>query len=204
MRALAPGDRLVVATHNAGKLAEFARLFEPYGLRTAAAGDLGLAEPEETGATFEDNAILKALAAARGSGSVALADDSGLAIDALDGAPGIYSARWAGEARDFDAAMRKVHDRLQGVGALLAEQRGAAFVAVICLAHPDGDHTCYRGEVRGTIVWPPRGAGGFGYDPIFVPEGGTATFAEMTAAEKQALSHRARAFAALAAAEFAT
>ncbi|MHA1157374.1 MAG: RdgB/HAM1 family non-canonical purine NTP pyrophosphatase [Alphaproteobacteria bacterium] len=204
MRTLAPGHRLVVATHNTGKLAEFAGLFAPYGLHTVSAADMGLAEPEETGATFTDNAALKALAAARGSALVALADDSGLAVDALDGAPGIHSARWAGAPRDFTAAMGKVHARLQAAGASAPDARGAAFVAVICLAQPDGVHRFYRGEVRGTIVWPPRGAGGFGYDPIFVPQGHKATFAEMSAAEKQALSHRARAFAALAAAEFAT
>ncbi len=188
------GGHLAVATHNPGKLREIAELLRPYGVAAAGAAALGLAEPDETGATFEDNARLKALAAARGSGLPALADDSGLTVAALGGAPGVYSARWAGPNRDFAAAMRRVEVALAG-----HSDRRAAFVAALALAWPDGHVEIFRGEVHGHLVFPPRGTRGFGYDPIFVPEGGRETFGEMEPAAKHAISHRARAFARLAA-----
>lgn len=191
------GGRLAIATHNPGKLAEIAELLRPYGVETIGAAALGLPEPEETGATFEANAQLKALAAARASGLPALADDSGLAVGALGGAPGIYSARWAGPNKNFAAAMQRVERELAG-----KPDRRAMFVAVLALAWPDGHVQFFRGEVRGTLVFPPRGARGFGYDPIFVPEGGKETFGEMAPAAKHAISHRARAFAKLVAACF--
>ena len=191
------GGRLAIATHNPGKLVEIAELLRPYGVETAGAAALGLVEPEETGTTFEANAELKALAAARASGLPALADDSGLAVAALGSAPGIYSARWAGPTKDFAAAMARVERELAG-----KPDRRAMFVAVLALAWPDGHVELFRGEVRGTLVFPPRGTHGFGYDPIFVPEGRTETFGEMAPAAKHAISHRARAFAKLVAACF--
>jgi len=191
------GGRLAIATHNPGKLVEIAELLRPYAVETVGAAALGLAEPEETGATFEANAELKALAAARASGLPALADDSGLVVAALGGAPGIYSARWAGPKRDFAAAMARVERELAG-----KPDRRAMFVAVLALAWPDGHVELFRGEVRGTLVFPPRGTHGFGYDPIFVPDGGKETFGEMAPAAKHAISHRARAFAKLIAACF--
>ena len=191
------GGRLAIATHNPGKLVEIAELLRPYGVETVGAAALGLAEPEETGTTFEANAELKALAAARASGLPALADDSGLAVAALDGAPGIHSARWAGPKKDFAAAMARVERELAGKA-----DRRATFVAVLALAWPDGHVELFRGEVRGTLVFPPRGTHGFGYDPVFVPEGGKETFGEMAPAAKHAISHRARAFAKLVAACF--
>jgi XTP/dITP diphosphohydrolase len=192
--------RLVVATHNPGKLREFGELLAPFGVEPAGAAALGLEEPEETGSTFCDNAILKALAAARGSGLVALADDSGLCVEALDGAPGIYSARWAGAAKDFGAAIARVKRELGERGAKPPWR--AAFVCVLALAYPDGAVETFEGRVDGTLVFPPRGTAGFGYDPIFVPDGHARTFGEMSAEEKhgipadgsRALSHRARAF----------
>lgn len=202
-RRLEPG-RLVVATHNAGKLREFRELLAPYPLELVSAGELGLAEPEETGASFEENAILKARAAASASGLPALADDSGLAVAALEGAPGIHSARWAGAAKDFAQAMRNVEEKLQTAGARTPQARRAAFVAVLALAWPDGHVETVEGRVEGEIVWPPRGSGGFGYDPIFRPEGQERTFGEMSGEEKhgtrigEGLSHRARALTALA------
>ena len=195
---LRPGDRLVVATHNRGKLKEFASLLAPHGLGVLLASDLGLPEPEETGTTFEENARIKAIAAAEAAKMPALADDSGVAVDALGGEPGVYSARWAGPEKDFKVAMAKVEEKLREAGATTPEARGAHFVAVLCLAFPDGAAEFYRGEVAGTLVWPPRGSGGFGYDPMFVPAGLAHTFAEITAQEKQAVSHRARAFAKFA------
>jgi XTP/dITP diphosphohydrolase len=195
---LRPGDRLVVATHNRGKLKEFASLLAPHGLGVLLASDLGLPEPEETGTTFEENAQIKAIAAAEAAKMPALADDSGVAVDALGGEPGVYSARWAGPEKDFKVAMAKVEEKLREAGATTPERRGAHFVAVLCLAFPDGAAECYRGEVAGTLVWPPRGSGGFGYDPMFVPAGLARTFAEITAQEKHAVSHRARAFAKFA------
>lgn len=206
---LEPGTRLVLATHNAGKIRELNDLLAPFGLATVSARDLGLAEPEEIGDSFEANAALKALAAAQRAGALALADDSGLAVDALGGAPGIHSARWAGEGRDFAAAMRRVEDELARRGAAAPAARRARFVAVLALAAPDGGCETWRGETAGTLVWPPRGNEGFGYDPIFLPDGHDRTFGEMSAEEKHgwrpgvgdALSHRARAFAAMAAAK---
>jgi XTP/dITP diphosphohydrolase len=203
--------RLVVASHNPGKVREIERLVRPFGLTIVTAGALGLDEPEETGTSFEENATLKALAAARASGLPALADDSGLAVDALGGAPGIYSARWAGPERNFGAAMRLVEDKLEALGATTPDKRSARFVAVICLALPDGSSELYRGEVEGTLVWPPRGDNGFGYDPMFVPRGYDQTFGEMSADAKHGwshgggpgLSHRARAFARFAEARLA-
>ncbi|MFG1480243.1 RdgB/HAM1 family non-canonical purine NTP pyrophosphatase [Xanthobacter sp. V4C-4] len=193
--------RLVVATHNPGKLIEMRMLLAPHGVDAVSAGELGLAEPEETAETFEGNARLKAEAAAQATGLPAFADDSGLVIDALGGAPGIHTARWAGPDRDFEAAMEKVEAELQKVGATRPEQRRARFVSALCIAWPDGHLEEFQGVVEGTLVWPRRGAKGFGYDPMFVPEDHARTFAEMTADEKHAmppkgfgLSHRARAF----------
>ena len=191
---------LVVATHNAGKLREIKELLAPYGVETLGAGALGLDEPEETGSTFRDNAVLKAEAAARASGMVALADDSGLCVEALEGAPGIYSARWAGESKDFSAAMARVEGELEGRGA--PQPWRAAFVSVLALAWPDGAVETFEGRVDGALVFPPRGTAGFGYDPIFRPDGHQRTFGEMSSEEKHgipadgslALSHRARAF----------
>lgn len=199
-RKLEPG-KLVVASHNKGKIREINELLAPYGFDVVSAGDLALPEPEETGATFEANAELKAIAAAKASGLPALADDSGFCVEALDGAPGIYSARWAGPDKDFAMAMRTVEEKLQQKGATTPEQRRGSFVAVLCLAWPDGHTEFFRGEVKGQIVWPPRGDRGFGYDPVFQPDGHERTFGEMTSEEKHgwsttkpALSHRARAF----------
>ncbi|MEM1044704.1 MAG: RdgB/HAM1 family non-canonical purine NTP pyrophosphatase [Pseudomonadota bacterium] len=196
---------LVVASHNAGKIAEFRELLADFPFDMTSAAELDLPEPEETGDTYEANARLKALASARGSGKASLADDSGLSVDALDGAPGIYSARWAGPDRDFAMAMRNVEEALQQAGATDAPQRSARFVAVLCLAWPDGHTEEVRGEVAGTLVWPPRGTKGFGYDPMFRPDGHDRTFGEMVSEEKHAwsrdgklgLSHRSRAFSAL-------
>jgi XTP/dITP diphosphohydrolase len=185
------GGRLVIATHNPGKVGEISALLAPFGIETVSAGTLGLPEPEETGDSFEANAALKAHAAAAASGLPALADDSGLVVPAFGGAPGIYSARWAGPAKDFAAAMARVERELGDRG------RGASFVAVLALAWPDGHAELFRGEVPGWLVWPPRGDRGFGYDPMFVPDGGTLTFGEIDPAEKHRISHRARAFAKL-------
>ena len=191
------GDTLVVASHNPGKVREIADLVNPLGIETVSAGDLGLAEPEETGATFAENAALKALAAAKASGKPALADDSGLCVAALGGAPGLYSARWAGPDKDFAAAMAKVEKELQAKGAQAPEARGAHFVCALALAWPDGHVEGVEGRVDGTLVWPARGTKGFGYDPVFRPEGERETFGEMDPGRKHAMSHRARAFAAL-------
>lgn len=197
--------KIVVASHNAGKLREFADLLGPFGLETKSAKEYGLPEPDETGTTFEENAYIKAFAAARATGLPAMSDDSGLCVDALDGAPGVYTANWAEKpdgGRDFGMAMERTEAALQKAGASGPAERTGRFVAVICLAFPDGAAEYYRGEVEGTLVWPPRGALGFGYDPVFLPDGYDKTFGEMTAEEKhgwkpgdaQALSHRARAF----------
>jgi len=185
------GDRLVIATHNQGKVAEISELLAPFAINTVAADALGIPEPEETGNSFEANAVLKAKAAVEASGLPALADDSGLAVPALGGAPGIYSARWAGPAKDFRAAMARVQRELGD------RDRSATFVAVLALAWPDGGIELFRGEAGGSLVWPPRGERGFGYDPIFVPEGGAETFGEIAPARKHMISHRARAFARL-------
>jgi XTP/dITP diphosphohydrolase len=186
-----PSNRLVIASHNSGKVEEIAALFTPYGVETIAASSLGLSEPEETGNSFEANAVLKARAAAEASGLPALADDSGLVVPALGGAPGIYSARWAGPAKDFRLAMERVQRELGD------KDRSALFVAALALAWRRGPTELFRGEVPGTLTWPPRGDRGFGYDPMFVPCGGTLTFGEMNPAEKHQISHRARAFAKL-------
>lgn len=190
--------RLVIASHNSGKVREIAELVAPFAVEVVSAGALGLAEPEETGASFEANAALKALTAARASGLPALADDSGLCVRALDGAPGIHSARWAGPDKDFAVAMRRVEDRLRGEG-----DRRAYFVTALALAWPDGTVEVFRGEVHGALVWPPRGNRGFGYDPMFLPDGGDKTFGEMAPDAKHAISHRANAFRKLIAACFA-
>ena len=188
-------SRLVIASHNPGKVREIAELMAPFGLDVIAAASLALAEPEESGDSFEANATMKALAAARQAGLPALADDSGLVVPSLDGAPGIYSARWAGPAKDFAIAMQRVENELRG-----KPDRRAYFVAVLALAWPDGHAEVFRGEVDGTLIWPPRGTRGFGYDPIFLPAGGGQTFGEMAPAAKHAISHRAAAFRQLVAA----
>jgi XTP/dITP diphosphohydrolase len=197
--------RLVIATHNPGKLVEMRELLAVYGIDAISAGELGLPEPEETGTTFAANARIKATAAAQASGMAAFADDSGLAVDTLDGAPGIHSARWAGPHKDFAAAMEKVHSMLTERGARNAERRRAHFVSALCVAWPDGHLEEFEASVNGTVVWPPRGSKGFGYDPIFLPDGQTQTFGEMPSEEKhglpprgRGLSHRARAFLKLA------
>ena len=193
------GAELVAATHNPGKAREIAELLAPRGVRAIPAADLGLPEPEETADSFAGNAALKALAAARGSGRPALADDSGLAVDALGGAPGIYSARWAGPERDFARAMARVNAALAAAGHPPedAAGRGARFVCALCLAWPDGHVETVEGRVEGAVVWPPRGANGFGYDPIFLPRGSESTFGEADPAWKHSVSHRADAFAKL-------
>jgi XTP/dITP diphosphohydrolase len=185
------GGRLIVASHNPGKVTELSALLEPYGVETVSAGLLGLPEPEETGDSFEANAALKANAAAARAGFPALADDSGIVVPALGGAPGIYSARWAGPAKDFAGAMMRLQRELGG------ESRRASFVSVLALAWPDGHLEAFRGEVTGQLIWPPRGERGFGYDPMFVPDGSYLTFGEMEPAHKHKISHRARAFAQL-------
>jgi XTP/dITP diphosphohydrolase len=203
--------KIVVATHNDGKLREIRELLAPYGLEANSAGELGLPEPAETGTTFEENAYTKAFAAASATGLPALSDDSGLEVDTLGGEPGVYTDDWAektdGSVRDFAMAMRKVEDLLLEKGATEPARRGGRFVAVLCLAWPDGHAEYFRGEVEGTLVWPPRGNRGFGYDPVFLPDGHTQTFGEMSAGEKHSweagrgdlgLSHRARAFARFA------
>ncbi|KZM51246.1 RdgB/HAM1 family non-canonical purine NTP pyrophosphatase [Labrenzia sp. OB1] len=199
-RKLEPG-KLVVASHNAGKVREINELLQPYGFDVVSAAELDLPEPEETGLTFEANAALKAQAAAQASGLPSLADDSGFCVQALNGDPGIYSARWAGPDKDFAMAMRTIEEKLHSLGATAPEQRRGSFVAVLCLAWPDGHEEYFRGEVDGEVVWPPRGTQGFGYDPVFLPDGRDRTFGEMTSEEKHgwskdtpALSHRARAF----------
>jgi XTP/dITP diphosphohydrolase len=197
--------RLVIATHNPGKLAEMRELLAPYRIEAISAGDMGLSEPEETGATFGENARIKAEAAARASGLPAFADDSGLAVDALDGAPGIHSARWAGPDKNFRRAMANIEAKLNERGATKPAQRKAHFVSALCMAWPDGHVEEFEGRVDGTIVWPPRGDKGFGYDPVFLPDGQARTFGEMPSEEKhglppkgKGLSHRARAFLKLA------
>ena len=189
--------KLVVASHNPGKVREIGELLAPFSVEVVSAGDLNLPEPVEDGASFEANAAIKARAAARGSGLPALADDSGLAVHALGGEPGIHSARWGGPDKDFGLAMRKVNDALGG-----AADRTAHFVCNLALAWPDGHIEHFEGTVHGTLVWPPRGDKGFGYDPIFVPDGFDITFAEMDPAKKHAMSHRAEAFGQLVAACF--
>jgi XTP/dITP diphosphohydrolase len=197
--------KIVVASHNEGKLREFADLMAPFGFEAKSAKEFGLPEPDETGTTFEENAYIKAYAAAQATGLPALSDDSGLVVDALGGQPGVYTANWAEKpegGRDFMMAMKKTEDLLQAKGAARPADRKGRFVAVICLAQPDGSAEYFRGEAEGTLVWPPRGDKGFGYDPVFMPDGFSRTFGEMSAEEKHgwrpgqpdALSHRARAF----------
>jgi XTP/dITP diphosphohydrolase len=183
------GGRLVIASHNPGKVREIAELLGPHGVDCVEAGTLGLPEPEETGETFQANAELKAVAAAAAAGLPALADDSGLSVDALGGAPGVYSARWAGRKKDFAMAMQRVERQL-GPEA----DRRARFTCVLALAWPDGHVDSFEGQVHGRLVWPPRGNRGFGYDPIFLPEGRSQTFGEMDPVGKHAISHRAEAF----------
>ena len=193
-RRLLPDTPLLVASHNPGKVAEIIELVAPFGLQIATAAELALPEPEETGSTFVANAELKAVAAARASGLPALADDSGLEVLALGGAPGIYSARWAGPAKDFGVAMRRLHDELVRCDAWRGAGPLANFTAALCLAWPDGEVASFEGKVWGHLVWPPRGSKGFGYDPMFVAGGHTLTFGEMEPDAKHAISHRARAF----------
>lgn len=197
--------RLVIATHNPGKLAEMRELLAPYGIEAVSAGELNLPEPDETGTTFQANARIKAMAAANATGLPAFADDSGLAVDALDGQPGILSARWAGPSKDFAGAMTRIERLLQERGATEPPQRGAHFVSALCVAWPDGHLEEVEERVDGQLVWPPRGDTGFGYDPAFLPHGHTRTFGEMTSVEKHGLpphgmglSHRAKAFVKLA------
>jgi len=197
--------QLVIATHNPGKLAEMRELLAPYGIEAVSAGELGLDEPDETGDSFRANAQIKAVAAAKSSQLPAFADDSGLAVAALDGAPGIFSARWAGPNKDFAAAMAQVERLLQERGATMPPQRRAHFVSALCVAWPDGHLEEVEAKVEGALVWPPRGTAGFGYDPAFLPDGHARTFGEMTSIEKHGLpplglglSHRARAFVKLA------
>ena len=199
------GDPLVIATHNPGKLKEMRELLAPYGIAAQSAGELGLGEPQETGRSFADNARIKAAAAAQATGLPAFADDSGLVVDALGGEPGIHSARWAGPDKDFRAAMNRIQTLLIERGARNAEQRRAHFVAALCLAWPDGHVEQFEGRVDGIVTWPPRGDAGFGYDPLFLPDGFDRTFGQMSADEKtgpppqgKGLSHRARAFVKLA------
>jgi XTP/dITP diphosphohydrolase len=192
VRQLQPG-RLVLATHNPGKVVELAELLNPHGLDVVSAGSLGLPEPEETEDSFIGNARLKALAAATASRLPAIADDSGLCVDALGGAPGIFSARWAGPTKDFAVAMARVNTELRN------KPRSAHFICALCVAWPDGHTEVVEGRVDGTLVWPPRGGNGFGYDPMFLMDGKAQTYGEMTRAEKEADNHRARAFRQLAA-----
>lgn len=199
--------RIVIATHNPGKLREMRELLAPYGIEAVSAAELSLPEPAETGASFHDNARIKATAAAAATKLPAFADDSGLAVDALGGAPGIHSARWAGADKNFARAMQTIESMLEDHGADRPALRQAQFVSALCVAWPDGHIEEFEGVVEGTLVWPPRGIAGFGYDPMFLPEGHDRTFGEMTSEEKhglpphgQGLSHRARAFMELAAA----
>lgn len=191
---LRSGGKLVVASHNPGKVREIRALLEPHGVEAVSAADLGLAEPEETGATFAANAELKARAAAEASGLPALADDSGLEVDALGGAPGVYSARWAGEDKNFGFAMLRVENALQQEGAVTPGTRRANFTCALTLAWPGGECDTFEGKVYGTLVSPPRGRKGFGYDPMFLPFGESETFGQMEPDAKHAMSHRAKAF----------
>jgi XTP/dITP diphosphohydrolase len=197
--------KLVIATHNPGKLAEMRELLAPYGIEAVSAGQVGVGEPEETGDTFVANARIKAIAAAQAAELPAFADDSGLVVDALGGAPGIYSARWAGANKDFNEAMARIERLLQERGATAPDKRTAHFVSALCVAWPDDHLEEVEARADGSLVWPPRGRAGFGYDPMFLPDGHRRTFGEMTSIEKHGLpplglglSHRARAFVKLA------
>jgi len=185
------GRKLVIASHNEGKVRELAKLFAPFGIDCISAASLDLPEPEETGATFADNANLKAGAAAKAAGMLALSDDSGLEVAALNGAPGVHSARWGGPERDFGCGMKRIHRELEAKGVTTPR---ANFICALALAAPDGTARAFEGKVFGTLIWPPRGTKGFGYDPIFVPDGYNATFGEMERELKNRLSHRTRAF----------
>jgi XTP/dITP diphosphohydrolase len=196
VKQLTKGMKLVVASHNPGKVWEINQLIAPYGLDAVSAGELGLSEPEETETTFAGNARLKAVAAAEGAGLPALADDSGLEVECLDGAPGIYSARWAGPGKDFGLAMKKVAGEVASRNGWTGDGPRANFISVLCLAWPGGEAQVFEGKVFGHLVWPARGGNGFGYDPMFVPDGDARTFGEMEPAETYAISHRTRAFAA--------
>ncbi len=193
------GSKLVVASHNEGKVRELGELFAPYGVACVSAGRLGLTEPEETGESFEENALIKARAAARGARLLAVADDSGLEVEALGGRPGVQSARWSGPERDFNRAMARVHEELEATG---GAYRRANFACALALVAPSGEEIVTTGKVYGKIVWPPRGSRGFGYDPIFVPDGYRETFGEMDPALKNQISHRMRAFETLIAATY--
>jgi XTP/dITP diphosphohydrolase len=195
MRRLVAGSKLVVASHNPGKVWEINQLIEPYGFAAVSAGDLGLVEPEETEPTFIGNARLKAVGAATASGLPALADDSGLEVACLGGAPGIYSARWAGPSKDFSIAMRKVAEEITARHGWTRPGPRANFISVLCLAWPDGETQEFEGTIDGVLVWPGRGGNGFGYDPMFLADGEEQTFGEMEPARKYAMSHRTRAFA---------
>jgi XTP/dITP diphosphohydrolase len=195
MRRLAAGSKLVVASHNPGKVWEINQLIAPYGFAAVSAGDLGLSEPEETEPTFIGNARLKALGAAQAAGLPALADDSGLEVACLGGAPGIYSARWAGPTKDFSIAMRKVAEEITARHGWTHPGPRANFISVLCLAWPDGETLEFEGTIDGVLVWPGRGGNGFGYDPMFLADGEEQTFGEMEPARKYAMSHRTRAFA---------
>jgi XTP/dITP diphosphohydrolase len=206
MRAL-EDKKIVVASHNDGKLREFAQLMAPFGFEAKSAAELGLPEPDETGTTFEENAYIKAFAAAKATGLPALSDDSGLCVDALGGKPGVYTANWAGPKRDFSLGMRRVEDALQAANATSPADRRGHFMATFCLADPEGHDWLFEGRVDGTIVWPPRGEQGHGFDPVFMPDGYDITFGQMPAEMKHSwapgqpgLSHRARAFAKFVAA----
>ncbi len=190
-RRLTNGSELILASHNPGKVREIRALLEPFGMKVSSASELELDEPEETGITFVENARIKALATMRASGRPSLADDSGLAVDALGGAPGIYSARWAGPEKDFSVAMERVESELKTTGDC---NRRAAFICALTLCWPDGHCRDFEGRVEGELVWPPRGTLGFGYDPVFVPDGHSETFGEMDQIKKHAMSHRADAF----------
>lgn len=194
MRSLA-NQKIVIATHNKGKLAEFADLLKPYGVTAVSAGELGLPEPAETENTFAGNARIKAMSAMKASGLIALSDDSGLCVAALGGEPGVYTADWAGPSRDWSQAMRLVEEKLAAKGAVKPEQRRAYFACTLCVLWPDGAERIFEGRAEGTLAWPPRGALGHGYDPMFVPDegGGVKTFAELEPQEKNKISHRAKA-----------
>ncbi len=187
------GEKIVIATHNKGKLEEFRQIFAPHGVNAVSAGELGLAEPVETESTFQGNARIKALAAMQASGMIAMADDSGLCVDALNGDPGVYTADWAGPSRDWSMAMRLVEEKLQAAGASTPEQRRGVFMCTLCVIWPNGTERFYEGRAPGHLVWPPRGKLGHGYDPVFMPDGETQTFSEMEHDYKNRISHRARA-----------
>ena len=192
MRSLA-NQKIVIATHNKGKLEEFSALIKPYGVEAVSAGALGLPEPVETENTFAGNARIKALAAMQASGLIAVSDDSGLCVEALGGEPGVYTADWAGPDRDWNRAMRLVEETLAAKGATTPDKRHAYFACTLCVIWPDGEERIYEGRAHGTLAWPPRGALGHGYDPMFVPQGETRTFAELAPDEKNLISHRAKA-----------